>query len=102
MLPNRHFLNEWINNRLKENSGTITVLFVDVDRFKSINDSFGHNAGDMVLKEVARRLQSCLRSTDFIVRQGGDEFIIFLNEAHNKRDVIMVVNTFWNNSPSRF
>ena len=92
MLPNRNFLNEWINNQLVGNSGAITVLFIDVDRFKSINDSFGHNVGDIVLKEVAKRLQSCLHSTDVIVRQGGDEFIIFLNGTHNKRDVIKFVN----------
>ncbi len=90
LLPNRNSLNEWLDCRLIEKG--MCVLFVDIDRFKSINDSFGHKTGDMLLKEVAKRLKSCICSTDFIVRQGGDEFIIFLNESVDRNDVMAVVN----------
>ncbi|AIF42138.1 EAL domain-containing protein [Virgibacillus sp. SK37] len=90
LLPNRNSLSEWLSCQIMESKG-VTVLFIDIDRFKSINDTFGHNTGDVLLKEVAKRLKSCVRSTDFIVRQGGDEFIIFLNGIVDRNDVMVVV-----------
>lgn len=90
LLPNRNALSEWQSNQLIEEND-LSVLFIDIDRFKSMNDTYGHHAGDMLLKEISKRLKSCLRSTDFIVRQGGDEFIIFLNGLVNKNDVMIVV-----------
>ena len=62
--------------RLKRNGGGITVMMLDLDRFKSVNDTLGHLAGDQLLSEVARRLQSTLRETDVLARLGGDEFAI--------------------------
>lgn len=86
LLPNRNLLNKWLNSHsVKHND--LSILYVDVDRFKAINDTFGHGSGDMMLKEVASRLKSCLRSKDFIARHGGDEFIIFLNQVTDNKEV---------------
>src|SRR5690606_30208671 len=59
-------------------SWPLSVVFVDLDRFKEINDTFGHQAGDLVLQEVARTLRDCLRDTDIIARYGGDEMVLLL------------------------
>jgi diguanylate cyclase (GGDEF)-like protein/PAS domain S-box-containing protein len=80
-LPNRILLQDRLNGtilRCKRMGDRGAVLFLDLDRFKNINDTLGHQAGDLVLKEVARRLRSCLRDTDTVARLGGDEFIILL------------------------
>ncbi len=91
-LPNRNSLSEWINNEILEIGETVSVLFMDIDRFKSINDNCGHRTGDIVLKEVAKRLQNCLRHSDFLVRQGGDEFIVFLKGISEQQEIMTVVN----------
>lgn len=83
-LPNRLMLGERVGHaiRLAQRSGRgFALLFLDLDRFKSINDSLGHMFGDQVLVEVAARLQRCLRQTDTLSRLGGDEFVIHLHEA---------------------
>ncbi|HJU83133.1 MAG TPA: EAL domain-containing protein [Holophagaceae bacterium] len=80
-LPNRTLLQDRLNRailRCKRKGERGAVLFLDLDRFKNINDTLGHQAGDLVLKEVAKRLHSCLRDTDTVARLGGDEFIILL------------------------
>ncbi|WP_394232303.1 EAL domain-containing protein [Niallia oryzisoli] len=89
-LPNRNMLDKWVNSRLIENN-SFTVLFLDLDHFKSINDNYGHHNGDLVLKEAATRLKNCLRKSDFITRQGGDEFIIILNGVFEKNDILNIV-----------
>ncbi|MCJ8339211.1 MAG: EAL domain-containing protein [Pseudomonadales bacterium] len=91
-LPNRQLLNDRITQalntakRYQHNGG---VLFLDLDRFKLINDSLGHGIGDDLLKQVASRLKSCLRREDTVARLGGDEFVILLPEiADNKNNAI--------------
>jgi diguanylate cyclase (GGDEF)-like protein len=64
--------------RAQRESRPVTVIMADIDRFKSINDRFGHPAGDAVLQEVARRLQACVRRSDEVGRFGGEEFLILL------------------------
>lgn len=90
-LPNRTWLNEWLKKQKNETIENLTVLFLDVDHFKSINDTFGHNIGDMIIKDVAERLRNSINPNDFIIRQGGDEFIIFLNDINSNKDKVLEV-----------
>ena len=86
-LPNRLMLGERVGHavRLAQRLGRgFALLFLDLDRFKSINDSLGHLFGDRVLVEVAARLQRCLRQTDTLARLGGDEFVIHLHDADRR------------------
>jgi len=68
----------------------VALLFMDLDRFKNINDTLGHAMGDLVLKEYARRIQRCLRNDDFVARLGGDEFTVLIS-GHNARDAAAAV-----------
>lgn len=82
-LPNRLMLSQRVAFSLRtaeRSGGESGVFFIDLDRFKNINDSMGHTFGDRVLIEVAERLKRCLRDTDTLCRLGGDEFVIFLPE----------------------
>ncbi|MDR3371347.1 EAL domain-containing protein [Rhodoferax sp.] len=82
-LPNRLLLSQRAEFALRvaeRNNGECGVFFIDLDRFKNINDSMGHTFGDRVLVDVAQRLKGCLRETDTLCRLGGDEFVIFLQE----------------------
>ena len=82
-LPNRKFALEFLSYKLansKRNQNKGAVLFIDLDRFKFINDSYGHKAGDLVLKEVSQRLKKVLRKEDLLARLGGDEFILIVND----------------------
>ena len=83
-LPNRLMLAQRVEFALRiaeRNKGQFAVFFLDLDRFKNINDSLGHAFGDRVLIEVAERIKTCLREVDTLCRLGGDEFVIFLQEA---------------------
>ena len=88
-LPNRKlFMDRLIQNltHCRRSNKSLAVMFIDLDRFKSINDTLGHTAGDEVLLEMARRLASCVRSDDTVARLGGDEFSIVLAELRMPED----------------
>ena len=77
-LPNRALLGERLRQRAVRSGGAeqVSVFFLDLDDFKQVNDTLGHDAGDVVLVEVARRLKTCVREQDFVARLGGDEFVV--------------------------
>jgi diguanylate cyclase (GGDEF)-like protein len=82
-LPNRTMFSKMLTERISEArryERKLAVAFLDLDRFKQINDTLGHDAGDQLLKEVATRLNGCLRDSDTIARLGGDEFVVLLPE----------------------
>ncbi|WMT76583.1 EAL domain-containing protein [Bradyrhizobium sp. Ash2021] len=89
-LPNREMFNELLRHAI-DAAGRyrrkFALLFIDLDRFKVINDSLGHDAGDMLLVEIAGRLRSALRASDVVARLGGDEFVVILEEAAERHDV---------------
>lgn len=68
----------------------VAVLFIDLNKFKDVNDAHGHNSGDQVLKTIAGRLETCVRKSDTVCRRGGDEFVIVLTEIEYRRDAIKV------------
>jgi diguanylate cyclase (GGDEF)-like protein/PAS domain S-box-containing protein len=92
-LPNRQLFNERLDLELAhaERSHTrLGVLFIDLDRFKVINDTYGHNVGDKVLSEIGRRLKEGLRASDSVARMGGDEFVILLPDVGENEVVAQV------------
>ncbi|MHB8713200.1 MAG: putative bifunctional diguanylate cyclase/phosphodiesterase [Trichloromonadaceae bacterium] len=92
-LPNRTLLQDRLTQSLaraqRENT-PLAVLYLDLDRFKDINDTLGHDNGDLFLQTVAQRLQGCIRKSDTLARIGGDEFIILLGCARDERNVAFV------------
>jgi diguanylate cyclase (GGDEF)-like protein len=91
-LPNRTALAERLHKRLgsREPRDPLAVLLVDLDRFKNINDTLGHEAGDRLLQNVARRLQACVRHGDIVARHGGDEFVVVVEGCGDVRNVASV------------
>lgn len=88
-LPNRLLLNDRLCHALSlahRRRKKMAVLFLDIDRFKHVNDSLGHEIGDRLLRSVARRLVRCVRRSDTVSRQGGDEFVIVLSEVTQPQD----------------
>lgn len=88
-LPNRVMFNQLLRNAIPSAQRTrqrFAVLFIDLDRFKLINDTLGHAVGDMLLQEVAARFQSTLRASDVIARLGGDEFVVLLPDLRDAGD----------------
>ncbi|WP_367846204.1 EAL domain-containing protein [Rhodoferax sp. WC2427] len=83
-LPNRVLLHERLNlalSRLQRRGGSTAILFLDLNRFKHINDNLGHRAGDAVLRTIAQRLRALCRDTDTVARWGGDEFVLLLEDV---------------------
>ena len=92
-LPNRRMLTDRLHQALaqaKRYQRSMAVMFLDLDRFKLINDKLGHDAGDELLKQVAIRLNACVRDGDTVSRQGGDEFVIVLAEVAHPQDAALV------------
>ena len=94
-LANRRVFNEILEGAMeqaKRRDETLAILFIDLDNFKPVNDTWGHNTGDKVLVEIAGRLKSSLRSSDSVARIGGDEFLILLNPVGNRMETEKVAN----------
>jgi diguanylate cyclase (GGDEF)-like protein/PAS domain S-box-containing protein len=88
-LPNRMLLSDRLTQSIalaRRHGQRLAVLFLDLDRFKHVNDSLGHAIGDTLLQSVARRLVSCVRTSDTVSRQGGDEFVVLLSEIESHDD----------------
>lgn len=92
-LPNRLLFNDRLNQSIekaKRNKERLAVFFIDLDRFKEINDSLGHKSGDIVLQEVSSRITSIIRKEDTVSRLGGDEFTILMTELHRAQDASLL------------
>jgi diguanylate cyclase len=92
-LPNRALLNDRLAQAIalvRRHRKRLAVLYVDLDNFKDINDSFGHAVGDQLLQAAARRLEHCIRHSDTVSRHGGDEFVVLLSEVESVEDAVCV------------
>jgi len=88
-LPNRRLFNDRLNQtltRAKRTHSRMALMFIDLDKFKPINDEYGHETGDWVLQTAARRIESCLRASDTAARVGGDEFLVLLPDLKTEDD----------------
>ena len=91
-LPNRVLFNDRIAQAItlaNRHQSQLAILFLDLDNFKHINDSLGHSTGDKVLQSITKRLKNCVRESDTVSRQGGDEFVILLAEIKNSNDAAL-------------
>jgi diguanylate cyclase (GGDEF)-like protein len=92
-LPNRLLFGDRLAQALSDSRRTgrgLCVMYLDVDRFKQVNDTFGHGVGDVLIRDVAERVRSCLRAGDTIARVGGDEFTLLLPDVSSARDAVAV------------
>lgn len=93
-LPNRTLFADRLNHAIevvKRHKASLALLFIDIDNFKNINDTFGHDVGDKVLVEVANRFKGSIRSNDTLARLGGDEFTIIIEDLKSVDEVPAVV-----------
>lgn len=94
-IPNRRMFFKEFNRVLekaKMKNKNFAVLFMDLDSFKEVNDTYGHEAGDKVLVSITKRIESCIRESDILARLGGDEFAIILDNIRNKEDIERIIN----------
>ncbi len=94
-LPNRRLMQDRLNQAImaaRRKQRHVAVLFLDLDRFKVVNDTLGHDTGDFILKDVARRLVSCVREVDTVSREGGDEFVIILPDLERPENARVVAD----------
>jgi diguanylate cyclase len=92
-LPNRKLLDERLHQAIasaKRSGHRLALLFIDLDKFKPVNDTYGHAYGDLLLKEVAKRLQGCMRESDTAARLGGDEFVALLVDVEDEHAALRV------------
>ncbi len=92
-LPSRALFNDRLEHGLdqaKRHGWMLAIMFLDLDGFKSINDSYGHDVGDIVLQTTAQRLINNMRADDTVSRHGGDEFLYLLMEVQNKNDIVTI------------
>ncbi len=92
-LPNRMMFGQLLNHAIqaaKRNKRQLAVLFIDLDRFKIINDTLGHEAGDLLLQTIAARFKQTLRAMDVVARLGGDEFVVLVEEVANPDQLVIV------------
>jgi diguanylate cyclase (GGDEF)-like protein len=92
-IPNRHSLRTRLRRavvRCRQSNTMAALMFIDLDYFKIVNDTFGHGAGDMLLKQVAKRLHQCVRHDDTVARMSGDEFVVLL-ETIREREVVTAI-----------
>lgn len=96
-LPNRLLFKDRLGQAIlqsKRNQTELAAMFIDLDRFKHVNDTLGHDKGDELLLQVSARLKSCLRKGDTLARQGGDEFTVVLPDLHSRDDARLVADKF--------
>lgn len=104
-LPNRVLFLDRLRQDIKKaqrTGQTVTLMFLDLDKFKEVNDSLGHDLGDMLLKNVARRLESCVRESDTVARMGGDEFTIILNDVNSQINIERIAQDILDKMTSPF
>ncbi|HSV52336.1 MAG TPA: sensor domain-containing diguanylate cyclase [Burkholderiaceae bacterium] len=92
-LPNRAMFMDALSrtlHRMERKNGVFSILFIDLDQFKEVNDSLGHTVGDVLLQEVAMRIRLCVREGDLVARLGGDEFVILVEGEDNPGEVISI------------
>ena len=92
-LPNRKLFTDRLRHsitRARRNGRPVAVMFIDIDHFKTVNDTLGHTAGDELLLEMARRLRDCVREDDTVARLGGDEFTIVLSDLRHPEDAVNI------------
>ena len=94
-LPNRHIVLDRLQNAVARESreqGILAILFLDLDKFKQVNDTYGHGVGDEILALVAVRMNECVRASDTIGRVGGDEFVVLLDTIKRKADAVGIAD----------
>jgi diguanylate cyclase (GGDEF)-like protein/PAS domain S-box-containing protein len=98
-LPNRLLVYDRLNQAIafaKRTEKMLAVCYLDLDGFKPVNDTFGHEAGDLLLKEISQRMQAAMRSCDTVGRLGGDEFVLLINELESQDEYKIVLDRLFN------